>query len=195
MLSTILRVWKECEGHWRNGQCLVIYHSCGQWFSVSQYMIRLCPFLVNLLELPLQLLCSSSDCTLKHCIWPKKKERKRSESTRLDVESGSWEMALLLQLIRTSPGAFTDRSDFGSRAVGESALNSARWKMLSAPWGGLIWTPAGHSYFWEINCKIVTLYFQVEWSRQRFNCQGALAVMLTCGGFACRGTPLCQKQQ
>lgn len=65
---------------------------------------------------------------LKACIW--------SESTGLDMESSSWEMAPWLQLIMTSPGAFTHQPEFGSRAVAESALNSASWKMLSGPVGG-----------------------------------------------------------
>lgn len=124
-------------------------------------------------------------CTLKRCIW--------SESAGLDMESSSWEMAPWLQLIMTSPGAFTHQPEFGSRAVAESALNSASWKMLLERWGGLIWTPAGHSYLREINCKIVTLSFEIERSRQRFNCQAALAVALTRGGFACCSAVGCQK--
>lgn len=95
---------------------------------VSEYHSTiLIQYLLSLLEQSLQLQWSSSGCTLKRCIW--------SESTSLDMETSSWEMAPWLQLIMTSPRAFTHQPEFGSRAVAESALNSASWKMLSGPVG------------------------------------------------------------
>lgn len=147
LLSTFMvHTFWSCHG------CIMVYMDCTVYVSESHSTI-LIQYLLSLLERSLQLQWSSSGCTLQRCIW--------SESTGLDMESSSWEMAPWLQLIMTSPGAFTHQPEFGSRAVAESALNSASSKMLSGPvgGGGLIWAPAGHSYLREINCEIVTLSF------------------------------------
>lgn len=76
--------------------------------------------------------CGGIGWTLKVYIW-----QELSVSTMLDTGSSCWEIALLLQPIMTCPRAFTDQSELGFGAIGESALNSAGWKRLSVPGG--IW--------------------------------------------------------
>lgn len=163
------KTYKPCEPEpfWYLQSCrvwikyLIFSNSCGQCCRVSHYYLDFLflQYVVSLLEPLLQRSCRRACFTFKALHL-----EKRSESTRLDVESSSWEMPLLLQLIMTSPGALTHPSEFGSRTVGEGALNSAERCFLYQR--GQIWTPVGRTYFGEIDCKIVTLSFQVERSRE-----------------------------
>lgn len=172
---------------------MVFSNSCGQWFRVSQYYLDFIftQYLVSLLEPPLQWSCRRACFTLKHCIWQKKNGLNPPGLTwRAAAEkwhcysSSSW----------LAPGHSHTRLSLAPGLWGKVHLTQLAERCFLYQ-RGQIWTPVGCTYFREIDCKIVTLSFQVEHSRERFNCWEVLVVILTCGSFACWGTVGCQKQQ